>query len=264
MSPQDEEILVIFAALMVQVVYLFVSSRRGIRAVAGLMVALIAGLIANTVTGGFVNTQLASSLHIGLVVYSFTLGPVVEESAKFGFLILLLIPMNRRVKSLSESNLSFSSAQMGMLTGSFFMLFERLLKDLPGGFSFPLSLLDESPVHAVATGISSSAITSGSISRRFLLFFPAAVIIHASYNLLVALAVSSYVLYLLQTVVFLVFWIAFIVLGRHFRPDRKQDAQASGTKPTERRSQFHVKTFHGVILRKKHENKRQDSRHTTL
>lgn len=106
---------------------------------------------------------------------------------------------------------------MGMLTGSFFMLFERWLKDLPGGFSFPLSLLDETPVHAVATGISSSAIAGGSITRRFLLFFPAAVIIHASYNLLVALAVSAYVVYLLQSIAFLVFWVAFFKLGKYSR-----------------------------------------------
>lgn len=107
MSPQDGEILVILAALTAHVLYLFVFSRRGIRAVAGLMVALISGLIANTITGGYVNTQLANSLHIGLVVYSFTLGPLVEEGAKFSFLILLLVPMNRHAKSSSERNLSF-------------------------------------------------------------------------------------------------------------------------------------------------------------
>jgi hypothetical protein len=110
---------------------------------------------------------------------------------------------------------------MGMLTGSFFMLFERWLKDLPGGFSFPMSILDEAPVHAVTTGVLASTIKQGTLTRRVAVFFPLAVVVHAGYNLLLVLSISANVLTALQVFAFLAFWYAFVRLGKRFRPGQE-------------------------------------------
>jgi hypothetical protein len=217
LDPQTLEVLVLAVAIGIQAVYLFAYSERGILAIAGLAVALIVGLLAQSLTGGLVNPAL--SVYFPAYTYTFTLGPVVEETAQIVLLLAVLIPLNKRWGGRAGNPLSLSNAQMGMATGTFFMLFERILKDFPNGFTFPLGMIDEAPVHAVATGISAYGV-GGTSCRQLRYLVPLAILVHASWNLLASLSVRSGTgtLYLAQGTAFVFMWAGFLYLGRRFRP----------------------------------------------
>ena len=224
MDPQTLEALVLGASIAFQAGYIVFHSRRGVLAIAGLMVALIVGLLAQSVTGGIVNNAL--KVYFPGDSYTYTLGPVMEESAKLGLLLVVLIPLGRLAMKSTESNLSFSTSQMGMATGVFFMLFERFLKDFPGGFSFPGSILDEAPVHAVATGIAASGL-KGTSAKRLLYTFPLAILVHAMWNLSAYLSIATNSVVLVQGAGFILFWTIFMVLGKRFRPPTKEVSPTS-------------------------------------
>jgi RsiW-degrading membrane proteinase PrsW (M82 family) len=187
----------------------------------GIMIALIAGIISNTIAGNL-NPYLIKSLSVNSNLYSFTLAPIVEETSKLAMLVLLLRLMIRPGRNTIEGVTSFSPGQMGMATGSFFMLFERLLKAGSGGFSFPTSIIDLSPTHPVATGVSASSLRSDMSAKKLGYLLPLAIIVHASYNYISYIAVALNNTFISWTI-FAIFWVAFFLMARYLNPRKNAD-----------------------------------------